>query len=211
MDTYLGRSDVPTNTLLGPTVPPLCGACQNISYCDKACQTTDWPTHKNVCKPYSQCTTSSRPGRNHRRVLVFDVAASKPQFEWLAVTPDCKEPLAQGQFFDGGGTTRMYFEDSRLMYSVHLWQPLGPSPFASGGPNRAMDRLLGAEAAGVYRGTFIVVAYGVTDGGKNRRIVDAGCDVLQPVKQHLELRAGYKGPIFIAQPQERGPTLIWNT
>lgn len=58
-------------------------------------------------------------------------------------------------------------------------------------PNAALAKLLGPDVANPFRGNFVLCAP-----------EDVHADVLDPVKDYLRLRAEYKGPLFMEQPQK---------
>ncbi|KAI1204516.1 uncharacterized protein F4807DRAFT_447060 [Annulohypoxylon truncatum] len=60
-----------------------CDRCKSIRYCSKACQRADWPTHKLLCKAFSNFDTTKRPSKNHFRAIFFPVDKEKPELIWL--------------------------------------------------------------------------------------------------------------------------------
>jgi len=58
-----------------------CVSCHSASYCSPACQRTDWPLHKTICKSFT--SLPSRPTPNHKLALFFPVNSKDPQLIWL--------------------------------------------------------------------------------------------------------------------------------
>lgn len=52
----------------------LCKGCQNINYCSRTCQESDWPTHKD---------SINRSSPDSRRAILFPINEGNPKFIWL--------------------------------------------------------------------------------------------------------------------------------
>jgi hypothetical protein len=48
----------------------ICGACKTVYYCDRECQTTDWPLHKPVCTAFKAAAAAEAA----HAVIAADVA-----------------------------------------------------------------------------------------------------------------------------------------
>lgn len=59
-----------------------CTQCKSASYCSKECQVADWPTHKLLCKSFSNFDLSSRESSEYSRAILFPVNG-KPKVIWL--------------------------------------------------------------------------------------------------------------------------------
>jgi hypothetical protein len=60
-----------------------CSRCKCILYCSKACQKSDWSTHKLLCISFSAFADSQRPTADHYRAVLFDPNQAKPEFVWI--------------------------------------------------------------------------------------------------------------------------------
>ncbi|KPI36591.1 uncharacterized protein AB675_4356 [Cyphellophora attinorum] len=59
-----------------------CGRCKNTKYCSKACQSTDWPTHKTNCTAAASSIhnfTQGPPDRSPKKVLLLELE----DYSWL--------------------------------------------------------------------------------------------------------------------------------
>jgi hypothetical protein len=65
-----------------------CARCKSASYCSKACQQSDWSTHKLLCASFSTFAPSKRPTADHYRAVLFDPNKTKPEFIWLLCKRD---------------------------------------------------------------------------------------------------------------------------
>lgn len=61
----------------------LCVQCHSGRYCSAECQRTDWPTHKLLCRSFSDFRVP--PGPLFRRAILFPVHEKKPKFVWVEV------------------------------------------------------------------------------------------------------------------------------
>ncbi|KAL4902038.1 hypothetical protein BDW74DRAFT_187033 [Aspergillus multicolor] len=76
------------------------------------CQTSDYPSHKLLCKQFS--VHSNRPSPNHKRAILFPVDEKEPCLIWIP-------------------TKRQYSEDSRVWWTEVLKHPyLGPDAPCTG-------------------------------------------------------------------------------
>ncbi|CAH0396254.1 unnamed protein product [Bemisia tabaci] len=75
----------------------LCGQCQGVSYCSRACQVKEWRAHKLFCKEYSNFKATKRPSQKHFLAILFPVNDSEPKGVWVKkgefYTPDVKSLL----------------------------------------------------------------------------------------------------------------------
>ncbi|KAK6351510.1 hypothetical protein TWF718_004668 [Orbilia javanica] len=78
-----------------------CNQCRSIWYCSKSCQTKDWPTHKILCKAFTN--EEPRPSPNHKRALFFPVDETKPRLIWVL----CERKKAE----DGGEWEKLHIKD----------------------------------------------------------------------------------------------------
>jgi hypothetical protein len=60
-----------------------CSRCKCSFYCSKACQKSDWSTHKLLCTSFSAFADSERPTKDHYRTVLFDPNKAKLEFVWL--------------------------------------------------------------------------------------------------------------------------------
>ncbi|KAK6520767.1 hypothetical protein TWF506_001013 [Arthrobotrys conoides] len=58
-----------------------CKQCQSIWYCSKTCQKSDWPSHKLLCKPFTN--QEPRPSPDHKRAILFPADEEKPRLIWV--------------------------------------------------------------------------------------------------------------------------------
>jgi hypothetical protein len=58
-----------------------CKGCDNIRYCSKDCQESDWPVHKLLCNTFKDF--QDRPSPNARCGILFPTHGLKPKFIWL--------------------------------------------------------------------------------------------------------------------------------
>ncbi|KAJ8060028.1 hypothetical protein OCU04_011639 [Sclerotinia nivalis] len=59
----------------------VCGRCHGCYYCSKACQKSDWSSHKLLCKKFS--VQGDRPSEQHRRAILFPDNSANPQMIWI--------------------------------------------------------------------------------------------------------------------------------
>ncbi|KAF4346027.1 hypothetical protein FBEOM_9 [Fusarium beomiforme] len=59
-----------------------CSACNDVQYCSRPCQKSDWDMHKLICKKLWYYTADSKPSVSHFRVIVFPHLAAQPEFTW---------------------------------------------------------------------------------------------------------------------------------
>ena len=74
-------------TICGVADARQCGACRSTAYCSKPCQETDWPTHKMLCKTWSNFSDASRPSPNHRLGIYAGVFQKQPNLVWIELDP----------------------------------------------------------------------------------------------------------------------------
>ncbi|CAM6113755.1 unnamed protein product [Calypogeia fissa] len=60
-----------------------CTQCRTLRYCSKECQRIDWPTHKLLCRSFSDFRTP--PGPTFKRAILFPVSEKTPKFIWLKI------------------------------------------------------------------------------------------------------------------------------
>lgn len=60
-----------------------CSRCKTINYCSKACQQTDRPIQKMICKTFSELDISTSPSQDHTLVVVLPENSQKPELNWL--------------------------------------------------------------------------------------------------------------------------------
>lgn len=79
--------DASTSCILcNKTDAHFCMRCKSISYCSKACQKNDWPTHKLLCATFSSFDSLSRPSNESFRAILFPVEDKKLKLIWLHCT-----------------------------------------------------------------------------------------------------------------------------
>ncbi|KAK9442305.1 hypothetical protein VB005_03364 [Metarhizium brunneum] len=59
-----------------------CGRCKSARYCSEECEKADWPTHKLLCKAFSNFDVSTRETSKHFRAFFFPVNEN-PKVIWL--------------------------------------------------------------------------------------------------------------------------------
>ncbi|KAI5865960.1 hypothetical protein GGS23DRAFT_362464 [Durotheca rogersii] len=59
-----------------------CNRCKSARYCSQQCQQIDWPTHRLLCRAFSDFDVSARPSDECRRALFFPVEG-KMKLVWL--------------------------------------------------------------------------------------------------------------------------------
>ncbi|CAM6122071.1 unnamed protein product [Calypogeia fissa] len=67
----------------------LCTQCRTLRYCSKECQRIDWPTHKLLCRSFSDFRTP--PGPTFKRAILFPVSEKTPKFIWLKILREYDE------------------------------------------------------------------------------------------------------------------------
>ncbi|KAI1341081.1 hypothetical protein F5Y15DRAFT_414203 [Xylariaceae sp. FL0016] len=77
-----------------------CGNCHATWYFSRECQSSDWPTHKLLCKQFRD--QGPRPSADHYRAIVLPVEDTGPKLVWHAYNdgafslhddPDLKGPM----------------------------------------------------------------------------------------------------------------------
>lgn len=61
-----------------------CARCGLVTYCSKAHQKEDWPSHKLLCHAAANFKNDSHPSHRHLRAIHFPVNAEKPEFIWVS-------------------------------------------------------------------------------------------------------------------------------
>lgn len=198
-------------TCHSPSTPRRCSTCKPVHYCSRACQTHDWPLHKQLCRASTAHTHDTKaPTASHRRALYLPPSRPKPAFAWLRYGTD-GAPLDMDRFFPGapaGARRTIAFHDR----FVPFWIQISYDGNAGGralGLNACVAQLLGLAAGGeetdrigAWRGPLVVLAYSAEEG-LGAPALDVGPAVLGPVVRYLGLRREYAGPVFVEQPQER--------
>lgn len=162
----------PTSCILcNKTDAHFCKRCKSTCYCSKACQQTDWPTHKLLCGTFSSFDPLSRPSKETFRAILFSVDDKKPKFIWL----HCKWISDE--------------DDDGVRYqSPEVRSFLGPDdPFPRHGSiqyNPVLERRLSDTIYICYRDTFLV------DGSKANEST-AAITTTTPGQKH-----DWRGPII---------------
>lgn len=67
----------------GDPASQTCTGCMNMTYCSKDHQSTDWQTHKLLCRSFA--TFQDRPEEGYVRAIVLPEDSKKPCFVWIPV------------------------------------------------------------------------------------------------------------------------------
>ena len=146
-----------------------CARCKCTSYCSKACQQSDWSTHKLLCASFPAFPTSTRPSPNHYPAVLFNPDKAKPEFTWLL----CKSIHDD----EDGGSFQSPDTDTMIGGPDTMIRPV-PIQYNSR-LKRAVRNTLVVE----YRDTFFV------DGSRPNKSV-AAVTATQPGEYHE-----WRGPI----------------
>ncbi|ORY58572.1 uncharacterized protein BCR38DRAFT_500497 [Pseudomassariella vexata] len=68
---------------LNPTAN-LCARCKSTSYCSRACQLSDWPSHKLLCSAFPK--QLPRPSAKYQLAILFSPEQDKPALVWAPRT-----------------------------------------------------------------------------------------------------------------------------
>ncbi|KAF2127882.1 hypothetical protein P153DRAFT_432325 [Dothidotthia symphoricarpi CBS 119687] len=177
-----------------------CSKCKSINYCSNTCQTTDWPAHKILCAPFLRSHVT-RPGPTFRRALLFPEHNAKPKFIWLEYGTNDGRPLDMPAYFPSTPPQEIKtiaFHNRFLPYWIQV-------SYDSNASSRVLQDNAGLQDV---RGGVVVLAYDL-DVGLSGPALDVGPGVLGPVREYFALRRGYRGPVFVEQPQERYEEGVW--
>ncbi|KAI8933840.1 hypothetical protein NX059_009541 [Plenodomus lindquistii] len=173
-----------------------CSTCKNIHYCSSACQATDWPLHKTICKAYLK-SLAQRPSSQHRRALFFPAESSKPVFVYLKYDED-GTPLDITDYLGGiPGADRktVAFHNRHLATFTQISYDGNQSSLRTLEENMCIG-------GGAFRGPVVVTSHD-PDEGLSAPAIDVDTRILGAVRNYASLRGEYRGPIFVEQPQER--------
>lgn len=157
-------------TMCNTTNVHFCNRCKSTRYCSKACQQTDWPTHKLLCATFSSFDPLSRPSNENFRAILFPVDDKKPKVIWL----HCKWCSDEDDY---GGRYQ----------SPQVKSFLGPDAFPKHAPiqyNPVLKRRLSDTIYICHRDTFLV------DGSKANNSI-TGITAITPGQKH-----DWRGPII---------------
>lgn len=160
---------------------------------------SDWEQHKVVCKSFAK---SASPGSICRRALFFSPDQSRPRFLWLTYG-DNGTPLNIAQCFPD--TPK---EEIKTIAFHNRWLPYWIQISYDSNMNKARSLAKTSPILHSFRGPVVVLAY-YAEEGLSQPALDVDTTTLEPVVEYAKLRADYKGPIFVEQPQERYTEEQW--
>ncbi|KAI8623618.1 hypothetical protein F5Y19DRAFT_492466 [Xylariaceae sp. FL1651] len=81
LDPSLPESKQASCVMCNKRPATLCKQCRSCNYCSRKCQEGDWPSHKLLCRGFSE--QSPRPSPTHKRAILFPTDRLRPQMIWI--------------------------------------------------------------------------------------------------------------------------------
>lgn len=100
-------------TMCGKPASEMCKQCRSSHYCSRACQVADWPTHKLLCRSFTNFTTPPNP--TSKLGIFFPDNSKVPRFVWVkcswkTLDEETYQHVDKAEFLGSRSTDRVWVQ-----------------------------------------------------------------------------------------------------